>query len=221
MFTNLSADDLEAFCLLMPRVFSDYRDPGRGKFSIVYNFSQTTDNEDSGFRKLVELARTGVIWQVGICKGSTENGYAGYEHSIERLVACGFDRSRVPVVPVSVDGNLNTGSEAEALVRYGVNLSGDIGIIAPAFHLMRAFMTTVSAMYRLEKIRRVYAIVGASIPWTENVRHSQGTLIRTREQLVLEELKRLKKYRAPEFGGMVRAQKMFEYLDWRDSSASQ
>lgn len=229
--TGLSPEELEALLLLEPRVFADYRDPARGKFAIVYNFSETTDSEDSGFLKIDELARTGATHQIGICKGSTEHGYAGYEHSFKRLGEIQFYRIQerstpvvsniTRIVPILVEGNVNTGSEAEALIHYVATLlEGDIGIVAPAFHLMRAFMTTVSAMFRLNRISRVYAIVGAPLPWTEKVRHSQGTLQNTRAGLVADELGRLEKYRAPEFGSMFSAREVLGYLDWRDSPFS-
>lgn len=224
--TNLSPSELEDFFLLEPRVFSDYRHPISGKFAIVYNFSETTDNEISGFRKVVELAQTRSMNQLGICSGSTECGYAGFDHSMRRLQALGLGQivspragsepSATRVEAIHVQGNVNTGSEAEALVRYGASLGGDIGIVAPAFHLVRAFTTTVSAMVRLDKMQRVYAIAGAPLPWTESVRHSQGTLENTRADLLADELKRLEKYRAEEYGSMLNAKSVLEYLNWRD-----
>lgn len=220
MFTNLSADDLEAMVFLTQRVFADYRNMREGKFSIVYNFSQTTDNEDSGLHKIVDLARVHIVAQVGICEGSNEYGYAGYEHSVNRLKELGFFTGRTsdaPIVPIKVRGNVNTGSEAEALVRFAATLGGDVGIIAPPFHLLRAFMTTVSAMYRLDKHLCVYAIMGQPLSWMQRVRHSQGTLKGTRDQLLLDEIKRLEKYRMPAYGSMLSAQRVLEYLHWRDA----
>ncbi len=218
--TNLPATDLEAMVLLTQRVFADYRSPRQGKFGLVYNYSETTDNEDSGLLKVVELARAGAALQFGICEGSTENGYAGYKHSVDRLAEWGFYGGRRPdvsITPIKVRGNVNTGTEAEALVRYAsVANIGDVGIVAPPFHLLRAFMTTVSAMLRLDKTLRIYAIMGDELSWTQEVRHSQGTLVRTREELLGTELERLEKYRTKECGSMISAQKGLEYLRWRD-----
>lgn len=221
LLTGLSAEELQDFFLLAPRVFADYRDPKRGKFSLVYSFSETTDNEDSNFIKVMELFRAGATDAIGICKGSTECGYAGYEHSVGRLMHYGLDeiRDMAFIASVRVLGNVNTGSEAEALMRQTFFLRGDVGIVAPPFHLMRAFMTTVSAMYRLDKKFRVYPIVGAPLPWFDKVRHSQGTLVNTRAGLLGNELERLEKYRAPNWGKMITPAQALEYLDWRDSDS--
>ncbi len=216
--TGLSASELEDFFLLMPRVFSDYRDPIRGKFGIVYAFGETTDNEDSTFRKVVELVRDRATRQIGICKGPIANGYAGFEHSVERLCGWGFDMRSVPIVPIRVEGNVNTRSEAEALDGYCANLSGDIAIVAPAFHLLRAFTTVVSVMEQQGRMRHVYAIAGEPLSWMRFVRHSQGTLQNTRAGLVANELVRMEKYRAPEYGEMFNAKEVLAYLAWRDNN---
>lgn len=216
--TGFSAAELEAFFLLLVRIFSDYRSPDRGHFGLVYPFCQTTDNEGSNFHKVVELTRKGAMRQLGICRGSTELGYAGFEHSLAQLKVCGLDQNMVTVRPINVSGKINTLTEAEELLRHCENVPGDIGIIAPAFHLVRVFVTMVSVMRRTNEIRPVYPIVGEPLDWTMHVRHSQGVLKNTRAGLIADELTRLEKYRAPEYGNMLGAEEVLAYLDWRDNA---
>lgn len=213
--TRLPAWELELLFTIMPRIYADYRDPRRGPLALTYLYSETTDNEDSNFLKAVELQRGGYLRSLGMCRGSTENGYAGFEHSVERLKAFSF-KETTEILPIDVAGNVNTGTEAAALADACRMLKGDLGIIAPPFHLMRAFMTTVTAIQRIKLPLRVYAIPGATAPWSEYVRHSQGTLENTRAGLITDELARLERYRAQEYGSMISAQEAISYLNWRD-----
>ena len=84
--------------------------------------------------------------------------------------------------------------------------------------MVRAFMTTVTALKRNGDIPvRVYAVPSAPLPWLEEAVHSQGTVKAPRAGLLVSELQRLEKYRAPEFGGLLSAQEVIDYLNWRDS----
>ena len=212
--TNLSADDLEDFFLLLPRIYADYRDPRRGPLEMLYVYSETLDNEDSTFLRAVEMADAGLIKRLGIAEASRGYGYEGFDHSVGRLRAFGWE-DRVPIVKFDQKEGINTLSEARALADWGRSHSGDIGIVAPAFHLARAFMTTVSAIR--EDPVRVYAYPGVAIPWSERVVHSQGKLSNTRAGLLGDELQRLEKYRAAECGNLMSARQVLDYLNWRDS----
>ncbi|MDP3726219.1 MAG: hypothetical protein Q8R36_03400 [bacterium] len=224
--TNLSPEELEKMHMLSQRVLCDYRDPRRGAYRIVYVYSHTKDNEASTFLKAVELVEMRAKKLLGIAEGDLGHGYEGFDHSIERLREFGF-QDQVPIVKLGM-GNVNTGSEARVLATYvnGMQANkathGDVGIIAPPFHLVRAFITTVTAILREEGLTendqktRVYAIPGVSLPWMQTVAHSQGTLVRTRAELLEDELKRLEAYRAEKFGSMLSAEKVLAYLNWRD-----
>lgn len=214
--TNLSAEELKAFFLLQPRIFSDCRDPRRGPFKMAFVYSNTPDNEDSSFLRAVELANTERAESVGITEGDRGRGYEGFDHSVARLKELGL-HSEIPIVKFDVDGNANTGSEAQKLAEYAQSIAGgDIAIIAPPFHIVRVFMTTVTAFKRNNVSARVYAVPGTPLPWREEATHSQGLIRKKRAELLNDELQRLEKYRAPEFGGMLSAKEIIEYLDWRD-----
>lgn len=217
--TGLLAEDLEAFFLLLPRILCDYRDPRRGPYKLAYVYSQTPDNEDSMFLRAIELANAGETKALGVCEGNLGHGYEGFDHSIERLKAFGL-KNGTPVRKFDVGGNVNTGSEAKELAKYAQSIAGggrnggDIAVIGVGFHLVRAFMTTVTALKGVPI--RVYAVSGVALPWMQEAVHSQGTLKRKRHELLEDELKRLEKYRAPEFGSMLPAQEVINYLNWRD-----
>jgi len=212
--TNLLASDLEDFFKLLPRIFADYRDFRRGQLEMLYLFSQTPDNEDSVFLRAIEMANASMTKNIGIAEGEKGHGYEGFDRSVERLRALGW-KDQVPIMQFNLDGNVNSRSEAIALTDYALAHRGDIGIIAPPFHIARAFMTTVSVIAAAPT--RVYAYPGVSMPWNARVAHSQGTLVNTRSGLLVDELKRLEKYRAKECGGLFTAGQVLDYLDWRDS----
>lgn len=211
--TGLSAEELEAFFQLLPRIFCDYKDPRRGPFKLVYVFSETNSNWDSCFLKAIELANTGATESLGIADGDLGHGYDGFDASITRLKSLGW-KDRVPIMKFDLKGNANTMSEAVLLAKRAQGMRGDIGVVAPPFHMPRAFMTTITALGGIPT--RVYSLPGVSLPWMEQAAHSQGTLMNTRADLLGDELARLEKYRAPEFGSMFSAREVLEYLNWRD-----
>jgi hypothetical protein len=222
--TNLSPVELEAFFLLLPRIFADYRDPRRGPYRLAYIYANTADNEDSSFQRAIELVNDRATESLGTSEGDLGFGYDGFDHSVARLRALGL-RGDVPVRKFDVGGNVNTGSEAQKLSEYARSIAGggfrgggDIAVIAPPFHIVRAFMTTVTALKRNGDIPvRVYAVPGVPLAWREEALHSQGAVKRTRAGLLASELERLEKYQAPKFGSMLSAVEVINYLDWRDS----
>ena len=209
--TTLSAEELELLLLVQPRIYGDYRDPRRGKMEMVYIFSETSDNADSCFIRAVELEQSGTTNAIGIAEGDL--GY-GFDASVMRLKSFGF-QGKVPIEKFNIGGNVNTMSEAQKLASYAKSQRGDIGIIAPSFHLFRAFVTAITALEGHPT--RIYAIPGVPSPWLESVRHSQGVVTDTRAGLLSGELERLEKYREPQYGSMLSANGILHYLNWRDA----
>ena len=215
--TSLSPEELEDFFRLLPRILCDYRPPNRGPFELVFVFGETPDNADSSLLKAIELASAGAMKALGMCGGGPAHGYGGFDASVERLKALGWD-GRVPIIPIDVTderGNTNTLLDARGLIRHASALSGDIGVLAPAFHLLRTFITTITGLGGQSK--RVYAIAGTPLPWTERVVHSQGIVENTRAGLLEDELGRLERYRAEEYGSLFSAAAVLRYLNWRDT----
>src|SRR3989344_7755695 len=121
--TGLSAEELEAFFLILPRIYSDYRDPRRGPFKLAYIYANTPDNEDSMFLRAIELAKAGAIQSLGTSEGDLGHGYEGFDYSVERLKVFGW-KGQIPLVKLNVGGNVNTGSEATQLAQHGRSFAG-------------------------------------------------------------------------------------------------
>jgi len=212
--TRFEVDELEALLFLSQRVLADYRDPRRGPLQMLYIFANTTDNADSTFVRAVDMEQSGAMKNLGLAEGTLGHGHAGFSASLKRLRQLGWSDS-VPVRALDVDGVVNTLREAEELHDYSIYHRGDIGIVAPPFHLVRAFVSVVSTI--AAHPMRVYAYPGVPLPWSEEVVHSQGVVRGTRSNLLKSELERLAKYRASEFGGLLSAREVLQYLDWRDT----
>ena len=211
---TLKATELEAVVVLTTRVMHDYRDPRRGPLELAYNVSGTPDNEESGFIRLGEMARQSQARSFGLAGGPASHGYAGFDHSVARLKRLGFP-DEIPVT--SIGGPVeNTRTEARALVDHVRGMRGDVAIIAPPFHLLRAFVSVVTAIRERDVPLRAYAFSGVALPWGARVTHSQGTLTDTRQGLLAHELERLKRYQAPEYGSLLPASEVLHYLAWRD-----
>ena len=207
---------MEEFFLLLPRILCDYRDPSREPYKMAFVYSNTPDNEDSSFLRAIELANAGTVESLGTSEGERGRGYEGFDHSVERLKMLGL-KNEIPIVKFDVDGYANTGSEAQKLAEYARSIDGgDIAIIAPPFHMVRVFMTTITAFKRNGVSVRVYAVPGVPLPWLQEATHSQGLIRKKRAELLKAELQRLERYRTPEFGGMLSAKEVIEYLNWRD-----
>lgn len=213
--TKFSAEELEVLFLLQPRIFSDYRDPRRGPFEMLYLYGETTDNDVSHLLRAIELANAGAMRSIGIAEGALGHGYAGFDATVKRLQSFGWV-SKMPIVKLGGEGIANTLTEARALVVHAMAVGGDIGIVAPALHLVRAFMTMVTAIG--DKPIRAYAVLGTPLRWNEEVVHSQGVVRDTRSGLLgNQELPRLEKYQAPQFGSLFTAERVLRYLEWRDA----
>ena len=227
--TNLPAEELELLDLLRSRLDSDYRDPRRGPFKLAYIYANTPDNEASMFIKAADLANAGGTVALGISEGARGLGYEGFDHSIARLKAFGL-KDGFPVTKFLVDAdgngirNVNTGSEAQKLAEWERSIAGggrgggDIAIIMPPFHVRRAFRTTITALKRNGDIPvRVYAVPGVPLSWVQEIKYGQKLEKKPRYKSLEDELQREEKYTAPEFGGLLSAQEVINYLDWRDS----
>ena len=211
--TGLSAEELENFFLLQSQLFCDYRDPRRGPLEMLYLYGETEDNDPSTILRAIEFANAGGMNSIGIAEGELGHGYAGFDGTVSRLKAFGW-KSKMPIVKLDSGGIASTLTEARALVAYARGTRGDIGIVASPFHLVRSFMTVATAIG--DDPIRVYAFPGVPLRWNEDVVHSQGIHRNARAGLLSDELKRMEKYRASEYGSMLSAEKALKYLDWRD-----
>ncbi|MBI2096552.1 MAG: hypothetical protein HYT40_00090 [Candidatus Sungbacteria bacterium] len=184
-----SAEELEALVKLQVLVQAD---TGPANTSVLYLFGQTTDNEQSVLKSSADLLRAGIVKMVAIPDGKNAPGYAGYSRWADWLLEQGFPRPYRVLVTV---GNLNTFSEAGALVREAKEQGWqDIFITASPFHQLRVFISTVSVALSKYPQLRAWNRVGAPLDWAASARHSQGVLVGSRTSFVASEWARIARY---------------------------
>ena len=185
---------------------------------IIYLFGQTPDNEDSVLTKAVEVYNQRRAKLIGFStEKSGSAGYAGFQHWKDSLITADIPENIIVGINLLVlRENFNTLSEAEALIKEAkIRNWKKAYITAPAFHLPRAFITTISVVLREYPQLKVYSLVGIPLDWNERVRHSQGTTVGTRTELIMGELERIDRYHAK--GDLVSLEKIFNYLGSRDT----
>jgi hypothetical protein len=183
----------------------------------VYLFAQTSDNQQSVLDRGRNLWRKGFASSILINDGDDKHGYPGYVPWKEKLLRMGVTEEMIiPIKAGVTDKNVNTLTEAQALVHY-VQSQGwkCISVTATPFHQMRAFISTVSVLLREYPELRVYNAVGTPLRWSEKVRHSQGTLTGTRRNFLRMEAQRTYEYFLK--GDLVSPNEILAYLEGRDS----
>jgi hypothetical protein len=181
----------------------------------AYLFGQTADNQQSVFETGVDLVNRQRARRLLIPDSTPQCGYPGFRAWRQALGGLGLGESDIVGVSTASLPGLNTLAEAEALVRHArAEGLARIFVVAPPFHQLRAFITTVSVVLREFPELRVYNRVGAALPWDETAVHSQGVLQCTRGELIHSELARIERYRRK--GDLVSQDEVFAYLQWRD-----
>ena len=189
----------------------------------LYLFGQTPDNQESVLGKAVELVRAGTCESLNMMEDPDQFcGYAGgtnWEHELKQRLADHL----VPIRQLSFPSRngskmLHTYGEAVAIVKEAKEQGWEtLGVVAPPFHQVRAFVSTVSAALREYPSLRIYSLVGHTLSWEETAVHSQGTVIDLRKNLIQEEAERLAKYGGKD-GDLVSEEDVLEYLRRRDST---
>jgi len=221
---QLDTEEMRDLLAVEPFIMGDTRDLLRGPYETVYVFCETEDNAYSPLMKAVELANSGYTKSISICDGPNSAGYPGFVKFVEHLYGYGlpkdFTEAKIRRIQIAVAKDMNTLGEAKALVNDIANREGDIGIIAPPFHLVRAFMTTITALTKsvpeVATSKNIFAIKGIDQPPFQEALHSQGVVSDTRIGLEHGELDRLKKYQGSDFGGMIAPKDVINYLKERD-----
>lgn len=221
---HLSSEEMRDLLAIEPFISGDMRDPLRGPYETVYLFAETDDNAYSPLMKAVRFANDGLTKSISISDSGTGAGYSGFERYVADLYSYGLSRDfteesgKIRRIPIA--GNPNTLSEAQALVQDIESRNGDVGVIAPPFHLVRAFMTTITALKRnapdAASSKNIWAIKGIDQPPFESALHSQGVTKDTRIGLEYGENDKLKQYQAGDFGGMVKPKDVINYMRERD-----
>ena len=176
--------------------------------SVVYLFGETIDNEWS----VLSAVRPYSGEKVAIPDISDGMyGFAGADRWTRLISQRGVVPMRIPAQTPS-----NTFTEAQQLVRMAKDEKWtDVTVVAPAFHMPRCFLSTISAALHEYPDLRVWARLGAHLPWDEEVVHSQGVTTGTRRDLFRGELERIEKYTKP--GNLVSLADAIAYLEKRDA----
>lgn len=192
--------------------------PSEAPVPPAYLFTQTKGNQSSVLIKGAELLKTGIADHLLILDDLEKSnlGYPGAGSWLLEIQKLGVNTNS-DVWTIGCRQPLNTFSESLALAGYAIRTGAkQLIIIAPPFHMVRAFISVVSAIRKLEITDlKIYCQVGLTLPWNGQTAHSQGTLVATRQKLILTELERIYLYR--EKGDLVSTCEALWYLEWRNS----
>jgi hypothetical protein len=164
-----------------------------------YLFGETAENKKSGLDRALRLR--GPVALPGH-DGVEHTGYEGISDWTDYLLRRGMPPARIVSIrggfQTAANGQIqgNTLTEARALVKFCRQQNIEkVGVLAPEFHLVRCFVSTVGEAIRQNyETLAIYPVLGESLDWFQRVVHSQGKLVRTRLQLMREELARIIRY---------------------------
>lgn len=162
----------------------------------VYLFTETPDNQESVLKRGAELFHAGKASYLLLIdnQGGSEPGYPGASPWQNRLLELKVPKETVTLIPFK-EPLLHTISEAFTMAHLAKEKGwSKIIIIAPPFHLSRCFLSAITAVRFHNTGLRVYNQVGVAQPWYENAIHSQKAVRGLRKDLIVEELRRIKRY---------------------------
>lgn len=162
----------------------------------TYLFTETPDNQESVLRRgavLFHAWRASHLLLIDNLGGS-EPGYPGAPPWQARLRELGVPDERMLLIPFT-EPVLHTLSEAFAMVRFAKERGWKRIIISfPSFHGARCFLSAITAVHHIYPELRVYCQVGITQPWNEPALHSQKAVHGLRKDLVVHELRRIRRY---------------------------
>lgn len=161
---------------------------------MLYLVAQTEDNQDSVLDQTLNWP--GPIGFIGYRDTAEAFGYPGSDVWAQALVQRDRDPRNFRYIYdslVAVGGKqiVHTLSEMQAMVRFAKEEGmQNVVIVAPQFHLMRAFMSAVVATAVYYPQLRIHPRLG-ELDWNAPVRHSQGKVIGTPDELLVGEIARI------------------------------
>lgn len=159
----------------------------------IFLFTEYEDNEISSFKAASQLMARDAAPEVFIIYGGG-HGSPGYSNWYERLSVY-IDKGRIRPVPIGNPTGINTLSESDALVKFAINEKRkSFYIVAPPFHMLRAFMTAASIAIRHGSKINFFAYPGALQDLNQVVKHSQGIGTFPRWKWFERELKTISDY---------------------------
>ena len=182
----------------------------------AYLYSETIENQSSVLVAAGELITKNIVKMIVLPGSPARCGYPGQDVWNVELLKAGISADRIACTEASSAPLLHTRSEAEALMQLAkAKAWKSILVVAPSFHQLRAFMTTVSVALDVYPEISVYSYPGKFLPWDEEVTHSQGKLRGKRREFIYEELKRIETYMAK--GDLRPLSDIVDYLNRRSA----
>lgn len=186
---------------------------------LMYLVGETRSNQASVLDRAPEFS--GPVGIIGY--PDTEHlGYPGSNVWIPELIQRGVPQERiVPITGSYVDVGgkqiIHTLSEMGALARHAKEHGMQkIILVAPRFHLLRAFMSGVHALQEYCPELRLYPALGTPLDWDEESSHSQRILRGIRADFMVEETIRIYTYHAQ--GNLPDQEDVLAYMDRRDAA---
>lgn len=164
-----------------------------------YALTETPDNQDCGLQLLAGLLSNGQITKLGIADPQSPKynyGYPGPDYCLERLGNMGVSTDKIALVrPEQPMTNINTVNEMEMVVRWMKRENFfELVTASPVFHLLRVYLSTLTALVNLDAINIKAFALGAPVPVYVSVVHSQGVQTGTRADITLAEIRKCRDY---------------------------
>ncbi|MEK7170213.1 MAG: hypothetical protein AAB767_02910 [Patescibacteria group bacterium] len=162
----------------------------------VYLFTETPDNQESVLKRASILHHRGRASHVLLIDnlGGSRPGYPGCPPWEKRLGELRIPSQKIVTIPFTAPV-LHTLSEACAMVEFAKkNGWNAVTIVFPPFHGSRCFLSAITAVRHLNPGMLVYCEVGTTEPWHGHAVHSQNVVQGLRKDLVVGELRRIKRY---------------------------
>jgi len=178
-------------------------------------YSQTKDNQNSVILAAKNILYNKLAKKILFIKSGPISGYPGFSTWTSELNKLGIQSNDMVGVELMKTNSLNTLIESQAFINYAVQKKyRSLYVVSSPFHQLRAFMTLVTVALRYYPDLLIFSYSGISLPWSDKVVHSQGTLLGARKDLIKAEFERIEKYKQK--GDLSSETKIIEYLNKRD-----
>jgi len=200
---------------LLTRVLCDEKPKIKAEAACI--FAHSRDNEDTVLVKARFLYKSGLALTIAICCVDEPQYFV--KRWLNQISQLGAPSKNVLLIEKTSDLPLSTDTETDFLTSFvAQNGWRNVYLVSTPFHQLRAFISVVSALSRIEKSFnkdiKFYNIVGSFDTRDKKVIHSQSqNAPRERRELFADELDKINKYFKK--GILLRSEKIVEYLNTR------
>jgi len=183
----------------------------------AYLYCQTQGNQQSVFQAARFLLNNSITSKILILQTKAKSGYSGFDEWNHQLQELCLPGRKIEGIKSEETAGINTLIESEALIRFAKHKGyRSLFVVSAPFHQLRAFMTGVTVAIREYPELLIYSYPGVTMPWQEEVAHSQGTLKAKRYDLIHEEFARIDKYQNK--GDLASYEQVLSYLNNRNTA---